>query len=230
MSIELKNVSLEYPLFNEKRRDFRSKIISLISKKEIKDTKFLAINNITLKINDGYILGVNGDNGSGKTTFLKLISGIFRPSIGEISISNNVYSLIDIKMGLKPDATGYENIFLNYYLFGKSLINIEKKIKWIKKFSELKSNLYRTTKTYSSGMLSRLALSIALSAHPKILILDEFISTIDQIFLKKIKKQFKHLKKEKKIIVIASHNKSFLTSICDKIITFRNGKILNQKN
>jgi ABC-type polysaccharide/polyol phosphate transport system ATPase subunit len=79
-------------------------------------------------------------------------------------------------------------------------------------------------------MLSRLALSIALSSNPKILILDEFISTIDQIFLKKIKKQFKLLKKEKKIIVIASHDKSFLTSICDKIITFRNGKILNQKN
>jgi ABC-type polysaccharide/polyol phosphate transport system ATPase subunit len=227
MSIELKNVSLVYPLLNEKKRDFRSTIISLISKKKIKDSKFLGIKNINLKIDEGYILGVNGDNGSGKTTFLKLISGIFKPTKGQINISNNIYSLIDIRMGLKPDATGYENIFLNYYIFGKSLIDIEKKIKWIKQFSELEKNLYKTTRTYSSGMLSRLALSIALSVDPNILIFDEFISTIDQKFLKKVKKQFKLLKSKKKIIIIASHNKSFLTSICDKIIIFRNGKILN---
>jgi ABC-type polysaccharide/polyol phosphate transport system ATPase subunit len=193
----------------------------------MEDSKFLGIKNINLKIDDGYILGVNGDNGSGKTTFLKLISGIFKPTKGQINISNNIYPLIDIRMGLKPDATGYENIFLNYYIFGKSLIDIEKKIKWIEKFSELEKNLYRTTRTYSSGMLSRLALSIALSVDPNIFIFDEFISTIDQKFLKKVKKQFKLLKREKKIIIIASHNESFLTSICDKIITFRNGKILN---
>jgi ABC-type polysaccharide/polyol phosphate transport system ATPase subunit len=227
MSIELKNVSLVYPLLNEKKRDFRSTIVSLISKKKIKDSKFLGIKNINLKIDEGYILGVNGDNGSGKTTFLKLISGIFKPTKGQINISNNIYSLIDIRMGLKPDATGYENIFLNYYIFGKSLIDIEKKIKWIRQFSELEKNLYKTTRTYSSGMLSRLALSIALSVDPNILIFDEFISTIDQKFLKKVKKQFKLLKSKKKIIIIASHNKGFLTSICDKIIIFRNGKILN---
>ena len=228
MPVELKNVSLEYPLLNEKSRDLRSKIISLINKKNIKDSKFLAIKNINFRIRDGYILGVNGNNGSGKTTFLKLISGIFRPTSGQINVSDSTYSLIDIKMGLKPDATGYENIFLNHYIFGKSLINIEKKIKWIKKFSDLKNNLYRTTKTYSSGMLSRLALSIALSFNPKILIFDEFISTIDQNFLKKITTKLKILKKEKKIIIIASHNKIFLNSICDKIITFENGKILKQ--
>ena len=176
--IKLTNVEVSF------NADFSKSIRRrLFNKSEIK--KIVALNNINLEINENEKVGIIGGNGSGKTTLLKTIAKIYEPINGSVHVEGKISSLIDITMGLDEEANGYENIYLTAWQNIIPTKYINKNIKKIIEFTELKNSLYRNVKTYSSGMKMRLASSIFINLKPEIFICDEFFSVGDANYKKK---------------------------------------------
>lgn len=219
-NIELKNVNVSF--IAELNQSLRS---SFFSKKTT--TLIKAINNISLKINNGDRLAIMGENGSGKTTLLKTIAGIYDPIEGEVIVTSKPFSLIDIAMGLDEEGTGLENI---YILSVQNLINkefIDNNINNIIEFSELGDSIYRDVRTYSSGMRTRLAVSIFIHLKPKIFICDEFLSASDQHFQHKFEISLEKTIKNAGIFILATHDMKAIDKYCNRVIELKNGEIIN---
>lgn len=220
--IELNNISVNF--FAELNQSLRS---SFFSKKKI--TEIQAINNLSLKINNGDKVAIIGANGSGKTTLLKTIAGIYDPSEGIVSVSSKPFSLIDIAMGLDTEGTGLENI---YILGIQNLITkkfIDENIDKIIEFSGLQESIYRDVRTYSSGMRTRLAVSIFIHLKPKILICDEFLSASDKYFQDKFENNLKMTIKDVGIFILATHDMNAVDKYCNRVIEIKSGKIVYDK-
>jgi len=219
--IKLTNLNLHYPIYSMNRS-----LRSIILGKNKNAIKFIyALKNINLDIKKGDKIGLLGKNGSGKTTLLKTIGGIFSPSTGEIYLKYKTFSLFDIQMGLNGDATGIENIYILGYLRGFLKEEIDKKIEKIIKFSELEDFINLPINTYSSGMKIRLVSSIALEIDPKILLIDEFFGAGDSDFMEKSRKALKEKINNIETIIFASHNRSLVESICNRLIIMDKGEI-----
>ena len=222
--IELKNIYLNYPVYNFSR-SLRSNILGKGS-----NIHFVpALKKINLKLNKGDRVGLMGNNGCGKTTLLKIIGGIYYPTDGELIVREKPFSLFDISMGLNLEATGVENIFLPGYLRGFTKEKIDEKINSIIEFSELDDFIKLPINTYSSGMKIRLATAIALNLDPKLLLIDEFFGAVDANFLKKSRDAMKEKITDIGTIIFASHNKSLVDSICNRLIILDKGEIKEDK-
>ncbi len=208
-AIVMKNVSKRYFLRNS------------INKKE-----FFALKNINLNIAKGEKVAILGDNGAGKTTLLKLMTGIANPTQGSIQHSGRIVSLIDITAGFHPEFSGRENIYLNAILLGMNIKTIKKLEQSIIAFSGIEKFIDQALYTYSSGMVLRLGFSIAISADPDILILDEGIIVGDQDFQKKAYDKIEEIFDKGKTIIVCSHMMSLLRRLCDRFIWIHNGEIL----
>lgn len=223
-NIILENVSLYYPS-NTRNISIRRKIINSTFGKNIKDNYIEALTNINLKLNEG-IYGLYGENGSGKTSLLKILAKIYEPTIGNINIVGSVTSLINIHFGFNEELTGLENIELKLFLAEVPYEKIKNLSKKIANDCGLEEYLELPLKTYSSGMRFRLAFFIAKYLNSDILLMDEWIGTgdeklrniVDNIINEKISKS--------KITIIASHNIERLKKICNKIYYLKNGKII----
>ena len=184
--IEIKNLVINYPVYSNLKRSFKRKIIDFalagnITNKD--NTTFVnAVNDISFTVNKGDKIGLIGSNGSGKTSLLRAIMGIYEPFSGHVICKETTTSLIDIELGIDEDATGYENIFLRGLILNISKKKINEILPEIEKFSELGEYLNFPVRTYSSGMKVRLAFSILASVQPKIIIMDEWLSVGDQKF------------------------------------------------
>jgi ABC-type polysaccharide/polyol phosphate transport system ATPase subunit len=224
INILLENVSLYYPS-NIRNISLRKKIINTTFGKNIKDNHIEALSNINLQLNEG-IYGLYGENGSGKTSLLKILAKIYEPTIGNVSITGTVTSLINIHFGFSEELTGLENIELKLILSEVPYKDIENLSKIIAVDCDLEEYLKLPLKTYSSGMRFRLAFFIAKYINSDILLMDEWIGTgdeklrdiVDNIINEKISKS--------KITIIASHNLVRLKKICTKIFYLENGVIL----
>jgi len=197
------------------------------NKSEIK--KVVALNNINLEINENEKVGIIGGNGSGKTTLLKTIAKIYEPINGSVKVEGKISSLMDITMGLDEEANGHENIYLTAWQNIMPTQFVNKNIKKIIEFSELKNSLYRNVKTYSSGMKMRLASSIFINLKPEIFISDEFFSVGDSNFKKKFEKKMKEIIKKSGIFILASHNMNEINKYCNRKITLSKGKIIKDE-
>lgn len=220
--IKLNNVEVSF------NADFSKSIRKRFFNKS-KFKKIVALNNINLEINESERVGIVGDNGSGKTTFLKTIARIYEPIKGSVQVEGKVSSLIDIAMGLDEEANGYENIYLTAWQNLMPTKYIDKNISKIIKFTELNDSLYRSVKTYSSGMKMRLASSIFINLEPEIFICDEFFSVGDSNFKKKFEKKIKDIIKKSGIFILASHNIKEIHKYCNRKITLSKGKIINDE-
>jgi lipopolysaccharide transport system ATP-binding protein len=220
--IKLNNVEVSF------NADFSKSIRKRFFNKS-KFKKIVALNNINLEINESERVGIVGDNGSGKTTFLKTIARIYEPIKGSVQVEGKVSSLIDIAMGLDEEANGYENIYLTAWQNLMPTKYIDKNINKIIKFTELNDSLYRSVKTYSSGMKMRLASSIFINLEPEIFICDEFFSVGDSNFKKKFEKKIKDIIKKSGIFILASHNIKEIHKYCNRKITLSKGKIINDE-
>lgn len=220
IAISLKNISKKYVLHHEKPT-----FIEQITKHR-RDESFLALNNITLKIEKGKRVGIIGANGSGKTTLLKIIAGITHPTSGEIVVNGKIVSLIELTAGFHPDLTGEENIFLNGMIIGMRKKEIKKKFSEIIKFADIGQFIDSPLYTYSEGMKLRLGFSIAVHADPDILILDEGITVGDADFQKKARKKIQQFFDEGKTVIVVTHWIEFLQKNCDRILIMRKGEIL----
>ena len=222
--LALKNVSLEYPLINfDEKKIVTTNLFSFHKKKK---NKIVALKNINLNAFDEERIGICGDNGSGKSTLLKVISKIYDPTIGEIEIDGEISVMLDTNCGMEKDATGFENIYLYSYARGIPKEEIDKTIDFVKEFSELGNSLNFPLRTYSTGMITRLTTSILLAQQPEIFVSDEFFLTGDKKYVDKMYTQMNNILSKTKLFIFASHNIDLIKKICNRIITLKNGEII----
>lgn len=222
--IELKNVSMQFDLNIEKVNSLKEYLIKFL-KKEIKFEKMWALKEINLKIEEGDVWGIIGFNGAGKSTLLKVISGILKPTIGEVMINGNISPLIELGAGFDMDLTARENIFLNGYILGYSKKMLKEKFDEIVDFSELRDFLDVPLKNFSSGMVARLGFAIATIIDPKILIVDEILSVGDFKFQQKSEQKIKAMMGNGTTVIFVSHSIEQVEEICNKVVWLEKGKI-----
>jgi ABC-type polysaccharide/polyol phosphate transport system ATPase subunit len=194
---------------------------SIFSWNQINKKFTKVFNNINFEIKKGSIIGLYSQNGTGKTTLLKLINGVYHPTKGKIYVNGSCNSMIDIFAGAENEASGIENIYIRSLLNGKNEKEIKDNLDNIIKFSELGNSIEKPFKTYSSGMKLRLAFSTSVLTDADIYLIDEWISVGDTKFQKKCLKKLNSLKRYKKTILIASQNLEFLKKFCNKVYTIQ---------
>ena len=180
----------------------------------------------SLRFEQGRVYGLIGHNGSGKSTLLKLLGGIYRPTSGTVSRAGVVGSLLDISLGMSPDATGRENIFLRGALQGMSRSEIARLVPGIIEFSELGDFIELPMRTYSSGMLLRLAFSVATVLSPDILLMDEWLSVGDEAFQSKAEARLHEVVSRTSILVIASHSANLISGQCNRVLYLDHGRLI----
>ena len=231
--IDIKSLSLEFELYDSSKQSLKKKIIhkavgGFIEHKDSKKTIIKALNNIDLKINSGDRVGILGHNGSGKSSLLQVIAGIYEPTSGKIDQHGTLTALIDINQGLDFEATGYENILLKGILHGYSLNEIKKNLNSIIEFSGLGDFINMPIKNYSTGMVLRLAFASSTFKNRNIFVLDEWLSVGDDDFLKKCELRLSELIKDSDILVFATHDTNLLNRVCNKYVRLESGKIVEQ--
>ena len=202
----------------------KDKLAMLLSPKK-NNKKFLALNDVSLIINPGEVVGLLGINGSGKSTLSNIISGILFPTTGDISVDGDV-AIIAVSQGLKPVLTGRENIRLKCLMLGMTEEEIDNRIDDIIDFADIGDFIDQPIKKYSSGMKSRLGFAIAINTDADILVIDEALSVGDQTFYSKCIDQMNIFKNEGKTIIFVSHNLSQVESFCNRVIWLEYGKVL----
>lgn len=199
---------------------------SLLSLKKSKTEVFEAVRGVSFSVQKGEILGITGKNGSGKSTMLRAIAGIFSADEGSIDLHGHTISLLSIGVGFQKKLTGRENIYLSGMLLGFSEEEINKNMKEIIEFSELGDFIDKPVKTYSSGMYSKLAFSITAVLETEIILIDEVLSVGDSKFKKKSYRKMKELiSNDERTVIIVSHSKDTLKELCDRILWLHDGKI-----
>ena len=189
-------------------------------------TTFKAVKGISFEVEKGEIVGICGKNGSGKSTTLRAIAGIFSPDHGNIDLHGNSISLLSIGVGFQKKLTGYENIFLSGMLLGFTKEQIEEKIDDIIEFSELGDAVHKPVRSYSSGMHSKLAFAITAILETDIMLIDEVFSVGDIKFKEKSYNKMKELiSAEDRTVIIVSHSSKTLKELCDRVIWLHDGKI-----
>jgi ABC-type polysaccharide/polyol phosphate transport system ATPase subunit len=181
---------------------------------------------VSFSVEKGEVLGIIGENGSGKSSLLKVIAGIYPPSEGIVFKKGKVSALIELGAGFQPELTGAENIFLNGSLLGFSKKEMEEKFEKIVQFAELEHFIDTPLQNYSSGMYMRLGFAIATEVNPDILLVDEILAVGDEGFQKKCFERMLGFKKGNKTIVFVSHDLGAVEKICDRVILLHHGKIL----
>lgn len=220
-SVTVENVSIRYR--NLKAYSIKKQ---LFHKKKSEKQYFEAVKNVSFQIEEGKILGIIGKNGSGKSTMLRAIAGIFAPDEGTINLHGHSVSLLSIGVGFQKELTGRENIKLSGMLLGFSEEEIEAKTDEIIDFAELGEFIDMPVKTYSSGMYSKLAFSITAILETDIMLVDEVLSVGDHKFKKKSYKRMKKLIENKeRTVIIVSHNMDTLEELCDEVMWMHEGVI-----
>ena len=222
--IILENINLNYPI-SQRNLSLRKNIMNGIFGSNIKKNYIESLKNINLKLKKG-VYGLYGANGSGKTSLLKVIAGIYPPSSGQIKVNGSIGSMIDIHFGFNQELTGNECIELRLIVEGIKKNKRDNLMNIIKNETELGEYLNLPIKTYSAGMRFRLAFFTSLNVESDILLLDEWIATADQKLRNKADKLILERINKSNITLIASHNIDRLKNICNKIIYFEKGEIL----
>lgn len=224
-AISVKNVGMKFNMSSEKVDNFKDFVIKLI-KRQLKYKEFWALKDISFDIKKGDRVGVVGLNGAGKSTLLKIVSGVLKPTEGQVKISGNIAPLLELGAGFNKEYTGEENIYLYGAMLGYSKAFIKEKYDEIVAFSELGDFIKVPLKNYSSGMKSRLGFAIATIVEPDILILDEVLSVGDAKFKKKSIKKVKAMMKNEVTVLFVSHSIDQMLDICNKAILLEKGRLV----
>lgn len=220
-ALEVRNLCIDYkPLKNI------SVVKSVFHKKANTEKVFRAVNNVSFDVGKGEILGIVGKNGSGKSTMLRSIAGIFRPDEGEIDLKGNTVSLMSIGVGFNDQISGRKNIILSGMLLGFSKKEMLEKMDAIIDFAEIGEFIDMPVRTYSSGMYSKLAFAITANLETDIILVDEVLSVGDAKFKKKSYAKMKSLITDShKTVVMVSHDMNTIKELCDKVLWIHDGKL-----
>lgn len=228
--IVLDGAGVSFPVYNAGSRSLKNQFLRVatggaISRAEDGCVVVQGLSDISLSFAEGERIGLVGHNGSGKTTLLRVLSGIYRPTTGSAVIEGNCVSLINIALGIDPEATGRENIQLRAAMMGMSRAELSRKLDSISEFTGLGDFLDMPLRTYSSGMQLRLAFSISTAIRPEILIMDEWLSTGDEDFKARADERLREIVNSTKILILASHSKELLLANCNRIVWLEQGRI-----
>jgi lipopolysaccharide transport system ATP-binding protein len=229
-SIHLRNVGVDFPVFNASALSLKNRILSSVTGGAI-DRKYdgsvivRGLQDINIKIKAGERVGLVGHNGAGKTTLLRVLSGIYAPTEGEAIINGECVSLINISLGIDPEATGRENIKLRSAMIGYTPKQTREKMDEIIEFSGLGGFIDMPFRTYSSGMQLRLAFAVSTSIRPQILVLDEWLSTGDEEFKHRAEKRMKEVVDSTDILILASHSRQLLLENCNRVVWLVHGSV-----
>jgi len=229
-STELRNVGVDFPVFNASSMSFKNRVLSAVTggaidRKHDGSVIVKGLQNINLSIKAGERVGLIGHNGAGKTTLLRVLSGIYAPTEGEAIINGECVSLINISLGIDPEATGRENIKLRAAMIGFTPKETREKVDEIIEFSGLGDFIDMPFRTYSSGMQLRLAFAVSTSVRPQILVLDEWLSTGDEEFKHRAEKRMVEVVDATDILILASHSRHLLERNCNRALWLEHGKV-----
>lgn len=222
--VKVEHVSMKFNLSSEKFDSFKEYFIKSL-KKQVSFDEFWALKDISFEVDKGDSLGLIGLNGSGKSTMLKTIAGVLKPTEGNVCVYGNVAPLIELGAGFDFDLTARENVYLNGALLGYSRKMMNEYYQDIVEFSELSEFMDVPVKNFSSGMVSRLAFAIATIGIPDILIVDEVLSVGDFRFQQKCEKRIRSMMESGTTILFVSHSIEQVKSICNKIVWLEKGKL-----
>ncbi len=229
-SIVLEHVSLDFPVYGMNSRSFKRQLVRLttggvIQQPENQVISVRALDDVSLHFSSGDVVGVIGHNGAGKSTLLRVLARVYEPSGGKALIEGKVSALLDMSLGMDPDATGYENIMISGTIRGLTRVQIKNQIEEIIDFTELGSFIHMPIRTYSDGMRLRLAFSLATSLPGEILVIDEVVGVGDAAFMRKAQDRLEALVKRAEIVAFAMHSDSAIRRFCNKALWMEAGKI-----
>lgn len=225
LAIEVKDVKKIYKLY-DKPSDRLKEAFGLSKQKKHK--LHYALKGVSLNIYQGETVGIIGTNGSGKSTILKIITGVLNPTEGEVNVNGRISALLELGAGFNMEYNGIENVYLNGTMMGFSEKEIEAKLPDILAFADIGDYVYQPCKTYSSGMFVRLAFAVAINIEPEILIVDEALSVGDVFFQAKCYHKFEEFKKMGKTIIFVSHDLSSISKYCDRVYLLNQGELLGE--
>lgn len=224
MIIRAKNISMRYLMTYDRIKSIKEYLVQLV-KGKIKYEEFWALRNVSFEIKKGEVVGIIGHNGAGKSTLLKVISGILKPTDGELEVHGNIVPMLELGSGFDHDLTGRENVFLNGAILGYTEEYLKAKYDEIVAFSELGKFIDVPIRNYSSGMLMRLAFSIATVVQPEILIVDEILAVGDAAFQEKSKARMHKLMSGGTTVLFVSHSLEQIREMCDRVIWLEHGNV-----
>lgn len=221
VAISVKDVSKMYKLF-DKNSD-RLKDALGFSKKQLYKEHY-ALHHLSFDVYKGETVGIIGTNGAGKSTILKIITGVLNPTEGELEINGRISALLELGAGFNPEYNGIENVYLNGTMLGFTKEEIDERLPKILEFADIGDFVYQPVKTYSSGMFVRLAFAVAINIDPEILIVDEALSVGDVFFQAKCYQKFEDFKRDGKTILFVSHDLGSISRYCDRVILLNKGE------
>ncbi len=222
--IQAEKVSLCYRMTYDRPSGIKEYIVQLLSGK-VKYNEFWALKDVSFTIEKGEVLGIIGNNGAGKSTLLKVISGILKPTEGSVKVYGNVVPMLELGSGFDFELTGRENIFLNGAILGYSEEFLNAKYDDIVEFSELGQFIHIPLRNYSSGMVMRLAFSVATVVNPDILIVDEILAVGDAAFQAKSKARMMELMHGGTTVLFVSHSQEQIREMCDRVLWLEHGEM-----
>ncbi len=223
--IEVKNVTMKFRMSDEPINSLKE-IFTTAIKGNLRFNEFLALDDVSFEVLKGETLGLIGNNGAGKSTTLKLISGILKPTSGTIITKGNIVPMLELGAGFDLELTGRENIYLNGAILGYSKEYLESKYEEIVDFAEIREFIDMPIRNYSSGMMAKLAFSIASVVQPEILIVDEILAVGDIAFQKKSYSRMKELMSGGATVLFVSHDIEKIEEMCDKVVWLNHGKVV----
>ena len=223
IAISVNDVSKMYKLYDNPM-DRLKESLGLSRKKKYKE--HYALNHVSFQVHKGETVGIIGTNGSGKSTILKIITGVLSPTGGEVSVNGRISALLELGAGFNGEYSGLENVYLNGSMIGFSREEIDAKLQSILDFADIGDFIHQPVKTYSSGMFVRLAFAVAINIDPEILIVDEALSVGDVFFQAKCYRKFEEFKEMGKTILFVSHDLSSIGKYCDRVVLLNKGEKL----
>lgn len=224
LAMQVRNLGVEYNLKFTRKTKLRTTFQNLLSRRS-GDTKFWALKNVSFDLKRGESLGVIGPNGAGKSTLLLVLASIIQPSSGTVEVDGHISTLLSLQAGFDMDLTGRDNIALAGALMGIDDSVMKEITEDVVEFAEVGAFIDAPLKTYSSGMRARLGFSIATAVDPDILLLDEVLSTGDEVFRAKSRQRIVQILKAAKAVVLVTHDMSWVTEFCTRAMLIENGKI-----
>lgn len=222
--MELKNVTMKFIKYDVGVNSLKELVVRAF-KGDLKREKFVCLKNISFSIRKGESVAIIGRNGVGKSTLLKIMSGILKPTSGTVRCNGRITPLLKLGAGFDPNATGVENIYLNAAIMGYTKKEIDEKLPAILEFSELGDFIYSPIKTYSSGMMARLGFSIAVHMDSEILLIDEILAVGDMAFQKKCYAKLDELREKGLVFLIVSHSSS-VQRYCKRALWLERGRLI----
>jgi ABC-2 type transport system ATP-binding protein/lipopolysaccharide transport system ATP-binding protein len=223
--IEVTDISMHFQMPGDRLTSLKEYVIKFL-KGQLKFKKFVALDHVNFEVKKGEVMGLIGHNGAGKSTILKVISGILKPTTGNVVLRANVVPMLELGSGFDLEMTGRENIYLNGAILGYSEAFLKSKYEEIIEFAELGDFINVPLRNYSSGMIARLAFAIATVVEPEILIVDEVLAVGDAAFQEKSKKRMLELMGGGTTVLFVSHSLEQIREMCDRVAWLDHGKLM----